>query len=189
MKKQILMTLAVIIAAVFTVNAQSVIVNPKDAVLKWEGKKVTGKHNGAILLKSGEFEVKNDKFVGGTFVIDMQSLTVEDLPAGEMNDKLSGHLKSDDFFGVTAFPTAKLVIKESSKFKGDVAKVKGDLTIRDKTNPVEFEVTRKDGKYTTVITVDRSKYNVKYGSGSFFGDLGDKMIYDDFTLDVTLNTK
>lgn len=187
--KKVVLIIGLAVAFVASAAAQSFVIKPSNADLKWEGKKVTGKHNGHILLKSGELELKGDKIVDGTFVIDMQSLIVEDLPAGEMNDKLSGHLKSDDFFGVEAFPTAKLVFKGSSKFKDNKAKVKADLTIRDKTNAIEFEVTRENDKYMAEIVVDRSKYNVKYGSGSFFGNLGDKLIYDDFTLDVTLSTK
>lgn len=187
--KKVILIIGIAVAFAASAAAQSFVVKPSQAELKWEGKKVTGKHDGTILLKSGEFEVKGNKIVSGTFVIDMQSLTVDDLPEGGMNDKLKGHLKSDDFFGVEKFPTSKLVLKESSKFKDNKAAVKAHLTIRDKTNPVEFEVTRENGKYMAKIVVDRSKYNVKYGSGSFFDGLGDKMIYDDFTLDVTLNTK
>ena len=113
MKK--LFNLAVILLVVVaTATAQSYSVDPAKSVLKWNGKKVTGEHYGKIQLKEGKFEVKNDKVASGKFVIDMSSITVEDLQ-GEWADKLGGHLKSDDFFGVATYPEAVLVLKESSK--------------------------------------------------------------------------
>ena len=110
-----------------------------------------------------------------------------DVEDAEYKAKLEGHLKSDDFFGVEKYPTAKLEIKKASAFKDNKAQVTAHLTIKETTLPVEFEVERGEGQMMATIVVDRSKYDVRYGSGSFFEGLGDKMIYDDFTLMVTLS--
>ncbi len=194
MKKIILFSLALIIMASFKMakdeEATSYKVNTKKSSVAWLGKKVTGEHNGYIQLKEGVLQADNGKLTGGTFVMDMATITCEDLKDESYNQKLVGHLKSDDFFGVSAYPTSKLEIKKVALKGGSDYEIMGHLTIRDQTHPVTFPAkvaVTKDGITANAeITVDRSKYNVKYGSGSFFDDLGDKMIYDDFTITVDL---
>lgn len=184
-------TVKVILAAIaltvgFGVQAQTVKVDAAESSITWLGKKVTGEHTGTIDLKSGELKLDGGAIAGGQFVVDMTSIKNTDLTDAEWNGKLVGHLKSDDFFGVETYPEAKLVITKKAAFSGDKATVTGDLTIKGATHPVTFDVT-KDGKtYTAEITVDRSKYDVRYGSKSFFDNLGDKVIYDEFYLTVKL---
>lgn len=153
--------------------------------VNWTGKKVTGEHHGNIAFKEGNLEVTGGKVTGGKVVIDMNSVTDTDLTDPAWNAKLIGHLKSDDFFGVATYPTAELVI---TKVDGD--NFSGNLTIKGVTLPNSFTATAtKDGKstvYKGTITIDRSKYGLKYGSKSFFDNLGDKVIYDEFTLDFSL---
>lgn len=151
------------------------------STVKWSGKKVTGEHHGTIRIKEGNLEVTGGKVNGGKVVMDMT--TISDADA---NAKLEGHLKSDDFFSVTTFPTSELVITKVES-NGNKHTFSGNLTIKGVTNPVSFSATSaKDAENTVYegsITIDRSKYNVRYGSKSFFDNLGDKVIYDDFTLD------
>lgn len=180
---------AIIILASVNLMAQKVEIDAEKSSLEWLGKKVTGEHAGTINLKEAFVIMDGKNLSGGEFVIDMTSIANTDVEDAEYSAKLDGHLKSEDFFGVEKFPTAKLVIKKSSKFKKDKASVMGELTIKDITLPIEFEVKKDDGKMMATVVVDRSKYDVRYGSGSFFEGLGDKMIYDDFTLTVTLVTK
>lgn len=165
-------------------------VNTEKSKVEWLGKKVTGQHNGHISLKEGSVDVKGGKLTGGTFVMDMTSITNEDLTDQSMNDKLVGHLKSDDFFGVETHPTATFALKSAEKKSGNEYTVKGDLTIKGITKSIEFPATVKVSGNTleasAEVVIDRSKFDVKYGSGSFFDGLGDKMIYDDFTLDISL---
>lgn len=156
--------------------------------LGWLGEKVTGQHNGTIKLQSGWLNYRDNKIVSGEFIIDMSSIK----DAGN-NSRLEGHLKSDDFFGVVKFPTAKLVLTGSESFENGTALVKGTLTIKGISNPIEFKssiLKRDEGLwfYSNII-VDRTKYDVKYGSGSFFNNLGDKVIYDEFKLKVALFVK
>ena len=105
--------------------------------------------------------------------------------------RLEGHLKSEDFFGVEKYPVSKLVITESTPFDKGTGVVKGNLTIKGVTQPVEFKAAmqkKEDGVWFYAnIVIDRTKYNVRYGSGSFFDNLGDKTIYDEFKLKVSLN--
>jgi len=156
----------------------------------WKGYKVTGSHTGNISLKSGELDFEDGKLVGGSFVVDMTSIEVTDL-SGEYKQKLEGHLKSDDFFGVKSNPSAKFVITKVAPqgTPGDY-KVTGDLTIKGITKPIKFFTNVKEEGDNMVavaeVKVDRSDYNVRYGSGSFFDNLGDKTIYDEFDLEVTI---
>ena len=161
-------------------------INTETSEINWTGEKVTGSHNGTIQLESGHLMMEDDKIVGGEFVMDMSTITVTDL-TGENKGKLEGHLKSEDFFGIENHPKAKLVIT-SAATKGDgTFGVVADLTIKEKTNPVTFDLKMEENSATTQLTIDRSKYDVRYGSGSFFDNLGDKTIYDNFQLDVNLN--
>ncbi|MBK6545590.1 MAG: YceI family protein [Saprospiraceae bacterium] len=167
-------------------------VDLKQSSMSWTGHKVTGKHSGLINLKSGELKFDGNKLVGGSFEIDITSISCSDL-SGEYADKLIGHLKSDDFFGAAKYPTAKLVITNAAAQGPGLYKITGDLTLKGTTKPIRFLATVKDenGMKTAnaEIKIDRVDFNIKYGSGSFFEDLGDKTIYDEFDLNVKLVTK
>ena len=172
-----------------TMNAQDKLIADKDKTsLHWLGEKVTGEHNGTIKLQDGWLLWKDNKIVSGEFNIDMTTIKDDD---GSAN--LEGHLKSEDFFGVEKFPASKLVITESTPFDKGTGTVKGNLTIKGITNPVEFRAAmqkKDDGTWFFAnIVIDRTKYNVRYGSGSFFDNLGDKTIYDEFKLKVNLLVK
>lgn len=178
-------TVIVSLLSFTNVNAQESKVEVKDSNIEWEGEKVTGSHEGTIDLKDGYFIMENDELKGGEFVMDMTSITVIDLE-GEDKGKLEGHLKSDDFFGVNNHPTAKLVITSVAKKSNGTYGVVADLTIKEKTNSITFDLDMDKNSASTELTIDRSKYDVRYGSGSFFDNLGDKTIYDNFELDVEL---
>jgi polyisoprenoid-binding protein YceI len=167
-------------------SASDFVVDKVLSKVKWEAKKVTGKHDGFISFVDGSILVTDNKISGGTFVIDMKSIVDEDLTDAGMNQKLMGHLASDDFFSVAKFPESKMVIKQVTPVAGSEYHFLADLTIKGVTNPVEFNAkfTVNGDKLTSegVITVNRTLFGIKYGSGSFFQGLGDKVIYDDFTL-------
>lgn len=165
-------------------------VDAKETKVKWHGKKVTGEHFGYVNIKDGNLMIAEGKLTGGEFSVDMTSITNTDLENEQYNQKLVGHLKSDDFFAVEQHPAANFVITNvKSKGSGNY-EVTGEMTIRGITNQVTFPaaVTMNGSKVTAnaEIVLDRSKYNVKYNSGSFFDNLGDKLIYDEFTLNVNL---
>lgn len=176
-------TVIVLTTVAFTNTKKEVDVD--SSTVNWTGEKVTGSHNGTIQLESGYLMMENDKIVGGEFVMDMSSIEVTDL-TGENKGKLEGHLKSEDFFGVEKHPTAKLVITSAASKGNGKYGIVGDLTIKNETHPITFDLAMNGDTASTELTIDRSKYNVRYGSGSFFDNLGDKTIYDNFDLDVTL---
>lgn len=153
------------------------------------GKKVTGEHTGEVKLQSGSLDFDGKNFKGGEFVADMTTINNTDLTDAEYNKKLVGHLNSDDFFSTEKFKTASFVTKSVSKVKGDTYKVTGDLTIKGQTHPVTFNADATKSGATAVIKFDRTKYDIKYGSGQFFQGLGDKMINDEVQLTVTLTAK
>jgi polyisoprenoid-binding protein YceI len=116
----------------------------------------------------------------------MNSLSVEDL-SGRGKTKLEGHLKSDDFFSVDKNPEAKLKITQKAKVEGGVQKLYGELTIKGIQHPIDFTMTLGDNNSAVAqLTFDRSKYNVRFRSGSFFENLGDKLILDDIKMEVSL---
>jgi polyisoprenoid-binding protein YceI len=172
-----------------SVFAGSQKVDAAKSSVKWLAKKVTGEHSGTIGIKEGNLVVDKDKITSGKVVIDMNSIVCLDLTDAGYNAKLIGHLKSPDFFEVAAFPTAELALNKVDS-KGNSHTFSGNLTIKGITNPASFTATSvKVGTattYTGTLVIDRSKYNVRYGSKSFFDNLGDKVIYDEFTLDFTL---
>ncbi len=151
----------------------------------WTGKKVGGSHTGNINLKEGSLEFDNGNLTGGKAVIDMTSITVVDLQ-GEMKEKLEGHLKSEDFFSVETNPEATLEFKKVTKKEDGADDVNAALTLKGITDDINFELTTKEDTATTTLVIDRSKFNVRYGSKSFFNDLGDKLIHDDFHVDIVL---
>lgn len=170
--------------------------DPAASVVKWEGKKVTGQHEGTIAIKKGEIVMSGRDLKSGEVEFDMSSIVNLDLKDAEYNAKLIKHLKSEDFFSVEKFPTATLKIKNSKSVEGFVGptfEITADLTIRGKTNEIKFPavIDTKDGKTTAKanVTFDRTKWDIKYNSGNFFKGLGDKMINDEVKLDVALSTQ
>ncbi len=182
--KNLLLFICLMAAAQLT-TAQKV--NVESSSVEWVGKKITGQHTGTIQLQSGELAMTDGMLTGGSFVIDMTSIAVTDLTGGGA-EKLKGHLMSDDFFGTEAHPTATLTITDVTKAGlRDELMVKGDLTIKGITKPISFPVLMNGDKATADILVDRTNYDIKYGSGSFFDNLGDKAIDNDFSLKVNLD--
>lgn len=190
MKKLLILPLLAIMAMAATV-ATKYNVNTNASNIIWKGYKVTGEHSGNVKLKNGSLDLTDGKLTGGSFEVDMTSITCTDMQ-GEYGDKLVGHLKSEDFFGVDKYPTAKFVITKAipTDTKGNY-KIVGNLTIKWTTKEVKFNafVSEKDGivNASGKLSIDRSDYEVKYGSGSFFDGLGDKTIYDNFDLQLSLS--
>ena len=180
----------VAIAFVATLSMTTMVAQTKKVIVEkskvtWLGKKVTGQHEGTVNIKDGALVFKKNKLKGGTFTVDMNSLTATDL-TGEYLGKLNGHLKSEDFFGTTKFPTSTLVFKKIAAKGNNTYAVTADLTVKNITNPVTFDMVVEGNTAKTNLKIDRTKYDIKYNSKSFFDAIGDKAIYDDFELNVNL---
>jgi polyisoprenoid-binding protein YceI len=169
-------------------------------VLKWEGGKklVASKHNGTIKVSDGNLTLADGNLTAGSFTVDMNTLDNEDLKGTEEIGDLIGHLKSPDFFDVEKFPTATFVVTGAEAVTGNAAathNITGDLTIKGKTNTVTFPaivtVNGSDVNAKAKFAIDRSLWDVQYGSESFFKGLGDKVIKNeiDFDLDLTATAK
>lgn len=180
-------TLATTISAF--AKTEKVEVDPSASKVTYVGKKVTGEHTGEVKLQSGSLNFDGAAFKGGEFTVDMTTINNADLTDKEYNKKFVDHMNSADFFDTAAHKTASFKTTKVAKTKGDTYKVTGDLTIKGKTHPTTFDATVTKSNATAVLNIDRTKYDIKYGSGKFFQGLGDKMINDEFQLTVNLAAK
>ena len=188
-KKILITAFAISSLAAFSATTK-INIDPASSKLVYLAKKVTGEHSGDVKLANGHLSFDKDALTGGEFVIDMMSITNTDIADPEYHAKFIKHINSDDFFSTEKFKTAKLVIKSAKKAKAaNTFNITGELTIKGKTAPVTFEAVATKEKATAKIVFDRTKYDIKYGSGKFFQGLGDKMIMDDVQLEVTLVAK
>ncbi len=188
MKKQFLTAiLALVITGAFAnVNPiKKVTIDTEKSSVAWEGKKVTGKHQGTLAFQDGYLEMDGDNITGGMFTIDMTTLQVTDLQAGKGKEKLEGHLNSKEFFGVAEFPTATFEITETFN-NGDAFSVSGNLTIKGHTENVKVRLVKNGNTATTTFKVDRTKFGIRYGSASFTDGLKNRAINDEFELTVNL---
>ena len=168
-------------------QAQNLTANISESNIRWYGEEITGKtHFGNLSFKEAQIEIQDGVINGGKFVVDMNTLSVEDLSGGGKL-KLEGHLKSDDFFSVKKNPQATLKITQKAKVNGETQTLYGDLIIKGIKNPIDCTIIFGDNKTAVArMTFDRSKYNVRFRSGSFFENLGDKLILDDIRMEVSL---
>jgi polyisoprenoid-binding protein YceI len=165
---------------------KKVTIDADQSTVSWVGKKITGKHTGTLGFQEGYLEMNGDNITGGMFVVDMTSLQVTDLEAGKGKEKLEGHLNSDDFFGIANHPTATFEITETFNNGDSRYSVVGNLTIKGHTEVVKVSLVKNGNTATTTFMVDRTKFDIKYGSASFFDGLKDKAINDEFELTVNL---
>ncbi|MCX6194335.1 MAG: YceI family protein [Cytophagales bacterium] len=184
--KVVIATLALGLISIAGVAAPKIVnLNKSASSIAWLAKKVTGEHNGTVGISAGALNVDGNKLIGGNFTIDLKTIKDLDLTDPGYNQKLVGHLSSGDFFEVEKFPTATFVI---TKVAGK--QVTGNLTAKGITKSITFpaEITVKGGKVTAKanITIDRTDFNIRYNSKKFFESIGDKAIYDDFALTVSL---
>tara|TARA_R110002012_G_scaffold64308_2_gene169032 strand:- start:1154 stop:1807 length:654 start_codon:yes stop_codon:yes gene_type:complete len=178
-------------AAEVTEVSTKYLVDTEASTIMWKGFKPTGSHVGNIKIESGVFTMNGDAIESGSFLIDMASINVTDIPAeDEGNAKLAGHLKSPDFFDVEAFPASAFEVTGFTSENGKMM-LSGNLKMKDVENNISIPVMVSENNDTITITsesfsVDRSKWNIKYGSKSFFDDLGDKFINDDMELQIKI---
>ena len=194
MDKLILISFLFFISSTTYSQTSSIPININKSNVKWYGDEITGKqHYGSLKFKEGNIILTgtgkvSDKIISGNFIVDMTSLNVEDL-TGRGKNSLEGHLKSDDFFSVSKFNYAYLKILKSNDPVNGVQKINGDLTIKGISHPVTFTMELNGKKAKSNLIFDRTKYDVKFRSGNFFQNLGDKLIYDEIKLEVRLEFK
>lgn len=166
----------------------------------WKGYKLFGNHTGDIMLKNGELVFDNGELTGGSFVADMNSIRATELMKDDDEEEeeeeegeddksdLANHLKDGDFFNAKTYPTAKFTITNVTKQENGYT-IKGNMTIKNKTNEIEFPAQIQSDHFNATVKIDRTKFGIKYGSGSFFDNLGDNVIKDEFDLEISLRIK
>ena len=173
-------------------------IDPASSNVEWHAKKVTGQHNGIVTVKSGELNAQGGKLVAGKFAMDMKSIKVLDLQDAEMNGKLTGHLNSDDFFATAKNPESTFELVSAEPIANAAAgaanyNIKGNLTIKGITKAITFPavVTINENEVVTnaEFQIDRTEWDIRYGSGKFFQDIGDKAINDNFTVKFNITAK
>lgn len=173
-------------------------VDTKSSTIYWTGEKVTGEHTGTLMIKEGSITMTDHIPTAATIVIDMNTIVCTDIEDAETNGKFVGHLNSPDFFSVKDFPTGTFVANKITPIKGAKGrdanyKLEGTLTLKGISEPLSFDayIGNDNGLVmaTGTLTFDRTKYGIRYGSGSFFDNLGDKAIYDDVKLRFVLNAE
>ena len=155
-----------------------------EATVTWKAYKVIGFHEGTINFNEGYLTFENDDLTGGTITMDIASLVVTDLPV-DRRGRVENHLKSDDFFSTETYPTSTLKITSVKGKKGKY-EVTGDLTIKNITNPITFTLDIVDNVATTALKIDRTKFDIKFRSASFFDGLKNKAIANEFDINVSL---
>lgn len=191
-QKLLILSLAFFTLMSFTtvMHQDHVKVNTINSTVKWKGLKVASYHEGNIKLSSGKLILDHGKLVGGEFEIDMTTIVNTDIEDKESRQKLEGHLKNEDFFNVNAYKTASLMITAVKLIEESSYELQADLTIKGITHEIKFnaDVKIKGTAFLAVakIKIDRTKWDIKYNSGSFFDGLGDYLILDEIEFDVFL---
>ena len=191
--KKIFLSAILSVLTLFTMaikpHVDNVRVNTENSTVKWKGSKISSSHEGTVNIIKGALNINHGTLVGGQFSIDMQSLATTDM-SEEYNKKLDGHLKNEDFFNVSEFPTASITITNALRGSGKAYKIIANLTIKGITHPISFaadvDVNGKNFLATAKIKIDRTKWGIKYNSGNYFKDLGDKLILDEIEFDIFL---
>jgi polyisoprenoid-binding protein YceI len=190
----VMMTLALATSSIAT-GAEYKVDNEKSE-LKWTATKVTGAHNGTVPVSSGMLDFKDGMITKGRLEIDMNGIKVDDIKDPKYNADLTQHLKSDDFFSVDKNPKAVFEITSAKKVEGGMYELSGKLQIKGETkplpNPVKVKVSQEGDKVLKLageLKLDRTAWNIRYKSGKFFPNLGDKMIHDEFTINFNVTSK
>ena len=199
----IITTILNIVIAQSTINELSVFqpdtlnIDLQNSQIEWIGRKITGEHSGTLDLLEGWVTMKDSIIIDGKLIFDLTSIKNNDIESAEWRLKLEDHLKAEDFFHVDSFPQAILKIKGNNSFSkknnlDSISLVYADLTIRGITNEISilFRLDKSENNLTAIgsVDIDRTLYNIKYKSGNYFFNLGDKIIYDDFTIKFTIHT-
>lgn len=165
-------------------------IQKESSTVNWTGKKVLGLHTGTINISRGQIDLSNGKINGSEVVIDMTSLAITDISDPQTLQDFRNHLWNDEFFSIDTYHTSSLKIQHGELVGDNEYKLAGQLTIKDITRPVTFRARIEiltDFLYSTgELLIDRTLYNIRYGSGKFIDNLGDKLIYDEFVLQFKL---
>ena len=202
MKKYLILSLTtlLLLTSIQSASAESETykITPDTSIVKWTGEKVTGSHHGTLAVKSGEALIENGTLIGGQFELAMNTIKDLDIEDPKFNKKLTDHLHSEDFFNVENYPVVTFKITNAKKHDTNSTgepnyTIEGDLSIKGITVPISFPalvmISSNEASARAETKVDRTKFNIRYGSGKFFENLGDKLIYDEFKVELEIASK
>jgi polyisoprenoid-binding protein YceI len=167
---------------------------PELSEIRWTGSWLMGgSHSGTVIIRSGQVLEDNNELSGGQVVVDMTTVENTDIRDEGRRKRLENHLHSREFFDTREYPLSELFIFTTEKL-AELHRYKfiGDLRIKDVTHPVEFEgyalkAKRADEYHAkATLILDRTKWDVRYGSLKFYLNLGDRVIKDEFELVVDI---
>ena len=183
--KSIIVTFLALLTPLSLISQMTKLIDVENSKIKWIGEELSGKnHYGSLKFKKGSLNLNNGVIISGNFIVDMKTINVEDLQGGS-KQRLEGHLRSDDFFSVEKFSEAIFETKSPAVVnkKEGVQILSGNLTIKGITHPAKIEI---DDNWSAKLVFDRSKYDVRFRSGNFFQNLGDKLIYDEIVINAKI---
>jgi polyisoprenoid-binding protein YceI len=199
MKKALIIITLVAFTAAFAwiiYNRYRIIIPPVDTAkseIGWSAKSVSDTHFGKVQLSKATLEFKNSKLVGGTFEIDMNTISVADITDPENNTNFIQHITTEHFFETDRFPTASFVIVDVQPINESEFTVKGDITIKGITRGIEFKTKVKEENNvktaSATIVLDKNQFGIEYGGKDKPGSQKDWFIYDEFTLNVNIVSK
>ncbi|WP_130733949.1 YceI family protein [Flavobacterium sp. J27] len=164
-------------------------IHPESSLVSWTGKKVLGLHTGTIQIQNGYLTLHHEEIVDGEISIDMTTINITDISDKSIYKNFLDHLNNSDFFAVDQYKTAQLKIV-SGKKENNQYHISGNLTIKNQTHPITFymsvDILTDFLHALGEITIDRTQYDITYGSGKFISNLGNKLIYDEFVLQFKL---
>ena len=183
--KSIIVTFLALLTPLSLISQMTKLIDVENSKIKWIGEELSGKnHYGSLKFKKGNLNLNNGVIISGNFIVDMKTINVEDLQGGS-KQRLEGHLRSDDFFSVEKFSEAIFEAKSPAVVnkKEGIQILSGNLTIKGITHPAKIEI---DDNWSAKLVFDRSKYDVRFRSGNFFQNLGDKLIYDEIAINAKI---
>lgn len=162
-----------------------------NSTIAWNAQKRVGaKHHGTVAAQEGAFVAEQGQIVGGTIFVDMNTIADLDLTDEKFNTMLVNHLKSEDFFAIETYPSATFTISSVTKIDAGTYDVTGNMTMKGKEQEISFPAifvnTETGMQVTGTATLDRTLWDVRFGSDKFFDNLGDGLIEDEFTLTFDL---
>ena len=186
----VILILATSLAFASKPHTDHIKVDAKTSTIKWIGSKIAESHEGTVNIQKGVLDINHGVLVGGQISIDMNSITNTDIKHEKYKAMLEEHLKAEDFFDIQSFPLAVITITSAKRSEGNSYNIIADLTIKNITHSINFvanvEIKGLNYLATAKIKIDRTKWDIKYNSGNFFKDLGDKLILDEVEFDIIL---
>ncbi len=174
-------------------------IDSAESRVEWVGRNLLNKHHGRIALKGGKLHFDQGQLAGGEFTLDMRSIACQDLSGNPLHDVLVAHLMSDDFFDVELHPEARFVITAAERLAGATPgapnlAVRGEFTLKGVSRALEFVASAgltAEGKAAAqaAFAIDRTEWNVLYGSGKYFHNLAGHLVNDLIEIQIRIVTQ